>query len=229
MTRRYGPKSCLSHQQDLEVADLYLSGMSQKEVAEKIGVTRRIVEKSLKRTKTPQRPKVNYGVKNGAWKGGRKIDPDGYVLVRATWHPSAVNGYVREHRLVMEKILGRFLDSKEVVHHRNGKRGDNRPENLLLFENNAVHLAVELMGRKPAWTEEGLRKIAGRKVPSMKGTVQCKRGSGARGSRRKLIEESLLDTSQPWDSGPVAKLPQLPLSPSRKSKREKEGQFPTAL
>jgi hypothetical protein len=77
----------------------------------------------------------NYGkrkAETSRWKGGR-IKRLGYVYVYAPNHPNVNSiGYVAEHRLVMEKKLGRFLSKGEVVHHINGKRDDNRIKNLFL-------------------------------------------------------------------------------------------------
>ena len=92
------------------------------------------------------------------WKGGRNLDKNGYVLLYMPEHPYAGTfrkSYVREHRLVMEKHLGRYLVPSEVVHHINGVRTDNRIENLQLFDKNSEHLRHELTGKVPKWSEEG--------------------------------------------------------------------------
>ncbi len=72
-------------------------------------------------------------------KGGKYIK-DGYIFIRKTQHPfAASNGYVREHRLIMEKFIGRYLDPDEFVHHLNMNRSDNRIENLILFSSRPEH------------------------------------------------------------------------------------------
>lgn len=59
------------------------------------------------------------------------VDKHGYVILTER-EPG--NSYQQpEHRRVMEKVWGRKLEKYETVHHKNGNRRDNRPENLELW------------------------------------------------------------------------------------------------
>lgn len=82
------------------------------------------------------------GAGNPKWRGGRVAQTNGYICIYAPDHPYATqDGYVREHRLVMEQVIGRHLHPSEHVHHRNHVRDDNRPENLELMNNASEHRA----------------------------------------------------------------------------------------
>ena len=70
--------------------------------------------------------------KPSGWVGNPYKNYDGYIKRRVVDHPSG-SRYIFEHRLVMEGILGRFLLGNETVHHLNGVKDDNRPENLELW------------------------------------------------------------------------------------------------
>jgi len=87
------------------------------------------------------------GSQNPAWSGGRKLRADGYVLVYCPDHPHAISDgdntiYVLEHRLVMEKHIGRYLDPQEVVHHIDGNPRNNAIENLQLFASQSEHISI---------------------------------------------------------------------------------------
>lgn len=85
--------------------------------------------------------KAGTGIKNNRWKGGRIKKGAGYIAILAREHPFATaTGYVLEHRLVMERMLGRYLRPEEVVHHKDGNKKNNDITNLVLFKNSNDHL-----------------------------------------------------------------------------------------
>jgi hypothetical protein len=75
--------------------------------------------------------------------GRRKpfIIKKGYKRILLKGHPRTDGkGYVREHILVMEKKLGRFIKTHEVVHHLDGNKLNNNPDNLSLLTSQSEHM-----------------------------------------------------------------------------------------
>lgn len=88
------------------------------------------------------------GKNNANWKGGKHISNYGYVYIYSPNHPfKDAHNYIRRSRLVMEKIIGRYLLPEERVHHKGTKypiddirnKSDDRPKNLQLFANESEH------------------------------------------------------------------------------------------
>ena len=143
------------------VLKMCAEGATLDEMGRAVGTKGAEVKKFLRRQGvTKEFPKAFCGERHHAWKG-RLVDKDGYVLIHCKNHPNGRKHtpYIFEHRLAMEESLGRFLEPNEVVHHRNGIKDDNRIENLQLFQSNGEHLAVDLKGRCPNWSEDGMERI----------------------------------------------------------------------
>ena len=115
----------------------------------------------------------NFGKreKNPSWKGGRRVDEAGYVQILAPDHPFAKDGYVPEHRLVVEQrtreqgpdspslviVLGEYyLCPETVVHHIDEVKSNNWSDNLMLLPNQAAHAFLH---KSPLPMEERLRRI----------------------------------------------------------------------
>jgi hypothetical protein len=152
------PESACSRHHETVVA-MAESGATIRAIAETVGTNLNRVRQYLTKhgIQRPQwrEPKPGShpmsrrteGPLNSAWKGGRTTDKHGYVLLWLPGHPeSNRNGYVREHRIVMARKIGRPLTREEVVDHIDGNTGNNVPENLRLFPNNADHLRATLTG-----------------------------------------------------------------------------------
>lgn len=84
------------------------------------------------------------GKNHPAWKGGKVYSVKRYILIYAPTHPFVkTNNYVWEHRLIIEKQIGRYLLPTEVCHHINGIKDDNRLQNLMAFVNRSSHQKFE--------------------------------------------------------------------------------------
>jgi uncharacterized protein (DUF1330 family) len=88
-----------------------------------------------------------FGKESTGWKTGRKYG-SGYIYVYVPSHPGHKRRYVAEHRLVMEKHLGRYLKPGEEIHHINGIKDDNRLSNLMLFSSRSEHLSYDKKQRR---------------------------------------------------------------------------------
>jgi len=81
---------------------------------------------------------------NPRWSGGRYENKIGYVMVH-----DDKNRWRVEHRVVVERIIGRELKRSETIHHINKIKNDNRPVNLYYFETDSPHKRYHGLKNKP--------------------------------------------------------------------------------
>ncbi len=144
------PKTIPRKVNETEMLRLIASGLTQPETAARLGVSPSAIEYQSRRLGLKTwRSGPRHGDGHPEWNGGRTLQKHGYVGIWAPLHPqaNAGSGNIQEHRLLMEVVLGRLLDRREVVDHLDDIPYHNWPDNLLLHACNADHLRRELTGR----------------------------------------------------------------------------------
>lgn len=123
------------------IVSMWEKNKSQTEIANRLKTHQGTICRLLIKMGCTPKKKVPTRGTHGMWKGGVSITSGGYKLISLPPEHQFFNmtqsaGYVMEHRLVMAEYLGRSLLRHETVHHKNGKKLDNRIENLELHNGN---------------------------------------------------------------------------------------------
>lgn len=168
MSKLARPEESLTHPalkgQAHRMVEMYLRGDRFEVFFAECGVpythhSRKLFDQARSVLGHPKRAKI--GAVNPQWGGAKPRYRKGYryIAVPGTFDKLGCTRYRPEHHLVMEAKLGRPLLKTEVVHHIDGDRLNNAPENLRLYQSNGEHLADELAGRCPKWSEAGRQAI----------------------------------------------------------------------
>ena len=119
---------------------------SLQKVADYFGVSKKLILNYMKRfdiQRNQRKPKQEKPKKIDTFHKGYTISWNGYKMIYLPIHPHCDGkGYIREHILVMEKYLGRYLTEDEIVHHIDENKLNNDINNLKLmtkYEHKCYH------------------------------------------------------------------------------------------
>lgn len=128
-----------------EKLDLYLQALLENE---KLNKKIEEIEKQIKNEKYNVTGKVKIDKSKPLAPKEIVINPQGYVVVRMSGHPrSTKHKRVLQHVLVMEQKLGRPIERHEIIHHIDGNKSNNDPDNLMIL-NSSEHAKLHARERK---------------------------------------------------------------------------------
>jgi hypothetical protein len=131
------------------IISLYKKGWSAIKIGKKFSCCEATIRRRMEKIGIQRRRNFS-GANSPKWKKDAFYYLKGYKYIKAPIdHPHKIhragknrNGwYIAEHRLVVEKQIGRYLLPEEIIHHINGIPGDNRYKNLLLCSSCKDHFS----------------------------------------------------------------------------------------
>ena len=84
------------------------------------------------------------GNKHHSWQGGRHKNHGYKLIYMPSHHRSDQRGYIREHILIAEKVLGKQLPPSAIIHHANRNRSNNKKSNLVICQDQAYHKLIHM-------------------------------------------------------------------------------------
>jgi hypothetical protein len=146
------------------IYDLYhKQGLNSNEVGKKLGATGSAVRIAMYKLGIPTRTlsEATKGERHYAWQGGKTKTSTGYIeLYMPEHHRANSRRRVYEHVIVWEKSHNRLLKDNEIIHHLNGIKTDNRPENLAAMTNSEHRLWIPKLQMRIRELEKELKRCS---------------------------------------------------------------------